>query len=204
MSQSFKVLFFLKKGKRCNVKSLPIYVRITINGKRAEWSVQRSCESGSKWNQAVGRATGNKEEVKNLNAYLDAIQGNIFAIQKEYTLRNELFSAEQVRSKILNRTEEKQHSLIEVYKYHNDQFENLVGLEFAHGTFKKFKSALKSLKDFIEWKFNKKDVYLTEVNHKFITDYEFYLKAIQKLQHNSAMGNVKKLKKIIRQCIAND
>ena len=60
MSQSFKVLFFLKKGKRCNVKSLPIYVRITINGKRAEWSVQRSCESGSKWNQAVGRATGNK------------------------------------------------------------------------------------------------------------------------------------------------
>ncbi len=33
MSQSFKVLFFLKKGKRCNVKSLPIYVRVTINGK---------------------------------------------------------------------------------------------------------------------------------------------------------------------------
>ena len=84
------------------------------------------------------------------------------------------------------------------------QFEKLVGLEFAHGTFKKFKSALKSLEHFIEWKFNKKDVYLTEVSHKFITDYEFYLKAVQKLQHNSAMGNIKKLKKIIRQCVAND
>lgn len=39
---------------------------------------------------------------------------------------------------------------------------------------------------------------------KFITDYEFYLKSIQKLQHNSAMGNIKKLKKIVRQCVAND
>ncbi|WP_369127533.1 phage integrase SAM-like domain-containing protein [Terrimonas pollutisoli] len=142
--------------------------------------------------------------MKNLNAYLDAIQGNIFAFQKKYTLRNEPLSAEQVKSKILNRTEEKQHSLIEVYKYHNDKFEKLVGLEFAHETFKKFKSALSSLKNFIECKFNKKDVYLTEVNHKFITDYEFYLKAVQQLQHNSATCNIKKLKKVLRQCVANE
>lgn len=47
-------------------------------------------------------------------------------------------------------------------------------------------------------------MYLVDVNHKFITDYEFYLKTIQKLQHNSAMGNIKKLKKIVRQCVAND
>lgn len=32
MSKSFKVLFFLKKGKRNNAKALPVYVRITING----------------------------------------------------------------------------------------------------------------------------------------------------------------------------
>src|SRR5688572_10857396 len=197
MSQSFKVLFFLKKGKRCKVKSLPIYVRVTVDGKRAEWSVQRSCEPGLKWNQTTGRASGTKEEVKILNAYLDAIQGNIFAVQKESAIRNEPITAEQVRSIILHKSVEKQYNLLEVYKYHNDQFEKLVGLEFANGTFKKFKSALKSLESFIEWKFNKKDVFLTQVNHKFITDYEFYLKSIQKLQHNSAMGNIKKLKKII-------
>jgi site-specific recombinase XerD len=204
MNQSFKVLFFLKKGKRCNEKSLPIYVRVTVNGERAEWSVQRSCEPGLKWNQKTGRASGTKEETKILNAYLDAIQGNIFAIQKESAIRNEPITAEQVRSKILHKSEEKQYSLIEVYKYHNDQFEKLVGLEVAHGTFKKFRSALKSLEAFIEWKFNTKDVFLVQVNHKFITDYEFYLKSIQKLQHNSAMGNIKKLKKIIRQCVANE
>jgi site-specific recombinase XerD len=152
----------------------------------------------------LGRASGTKEDAKILNAYLDTIQGNIFTVQKEYALRNQPITAEQVRSKILHKEEEKQHRLIEVYKYHNEQFEKLVGLEFAKGTLKKFKSALKSLEAFIGWKYNTKDVWLTEVNHKFITDYEFYLKSIQRLQHNSAMGIIKKLKKIIRQCVAND
>jgi len=119
-------------------------------------------------------------------------------------LRNEPVTATQVRAKILHTSQEKKHSLIEVYQYHNDQFEKLVGSEFSYGTYKKFKSALKSLKAFLEWKFKKNDVYITEVNHKFITDYEFYLKSVHKLQHNSAMVNVKKLKKILRQCVAND
>jgi len=203
MSQNFKILFYLKKGRNRNEKSLPIYVRLTINGERAEWTCQRNCDP-VKWNQHTGRAIGNKDETKILNQHLDAIQANIFQVQKEYTLRNEPVAAAQVRAKILHETEEKKHSLIEVYQYHNDQFEKLVGSEFSYGTYKKFKSALKSLKNFLEWKFKKQNVYLTEVSHKFITDYEFYLKAVQKLQHNSAMVNVKKLKKIIRQCVAND
>ncbi len=203
MSQNFKILFFLKKGRDSNKKSLPIYVRVTINKERAEWTCQRSCEV-AKWNQQTGRALGIKDETKNLNQYLDIIQANIFQAQKEYILRNEPITAAQVRDKVLHKSEEKKYSLVEVYQYHNNQFEKLVGTEFSYGTYKKFKSALKSLKAFLEWKFKKRDVHLNIVNHKFITDYEFYLKTFQKLQHNSAMANVKKLKKIIRLCVAND
>jgi len=203
MTQNFKILFFLKKGKGSNQKSLAIYVRVTINGERVEWTCQRTCDP-ARWNQQTGRVMGNKDETKSLNQYLDAIQANIFQVQREYTLRNEPITAGLVRAKILHKTDEKKYSLIEVYQYHNDQFEKLVGSEFSYGTYKKFKSALKSLKSFLEWKFKKHDVYLADVNHRFITDYEFYLKSVQKLQHNSAMVNVKKLKKIIRQCVAND
>jgi len=149
MSENFKVLFLLKKGRDSNPITLPIYVRVTINGDRVEWSVQRKCEV-KRWNQKTGRAIGVKEEAKSLNAFLDAIQANIFQIQKEYALRNEPATAEQVRAKLLHKNEEKKHSLIEVYHYHNDQFEKLVGSEFSYGTYKKFKSAIKSLKAFLE------------------------------------------------------
>jgi len=82
MSQNFKILFFLKKGKRSNEKSLPIYVRVTINRERVEWTCQRNCDA-SKWNQQTGRVIGNKNETKSLNQYLDALQANIFELQRE-------------------------------------------------------------------------------------------------------------------------
>jgi hypothetical protein len=82
MNQRFKVLFFLKRGKGCKQKQLPIYVRVKVNDTTAEWSVQRRLDTGSKWNQ-LGRVTGTKEESRVLNSYLDAIQGTFFTIQKE-------------------------------------------------------------------------------------------------------------------------
>ena len=68
----------------------------------------------------------------------------------------------------LHKSEEKRPGLLEVYKYHNLQFEKLVGLEYSAGTFRKFKSAIKSLKAFIEWKFNKPEICLHQVDHKFV------------------------------------
>ena len=68
MTQNFKILFFLKNGKRSNQKSLPIYVRVTINGERVEWTCQRNCDP-ARWNQQTGRVIGNKDETKSLNEF---------------------------------------------------------------------------------------------------------------------------------------
>ena len=94
--------------------------------------------------------------------------------------------------------------LVEIYNYHNLQVAALVGKEYAPGTLLRFKSALASLEAFLGWKFNKTDISLKHLNYQFLTDYEFFLKAVRGLQHNSAMGIIKKLKKIVRQCVAND
>lgn len=204
MSQTFNVRFFLKKGKGTKENSVPIYVRVTTNKARAEWSIQRTCDA-SKWITSIGRTSGTKEEAKSLNAYIDTIQGQIFEVQKEYALRKEIVTAEQVRAAILHTNEyEKQHKLLEVFQYHNDQFAKLVGTEFSNGTYKKFKVAYNFLTAFIEWKYRKPDVYLAEINHKLITDFEYYLKTEKNQQHNTAMSNIKKLKKIVRLCVAND
>jgi site-specific recombinase XerD len=45
---------------------------------------------------------------------------------------------------------------------------------------------------------------IEEINHKFISGFEFYLKTVAKCQHNSAMKHIKSLKKIIRIALAND
>ena len=69
---------------------------------------------------------------------------------------------------------------------------------------KKYKTALASLEAFLQWKFCKADISIKELNYQFIADYEFYLKSIRGVKHNTAMGIIKKLKKIVRGCVANE
>jgi hypothetical protein len=49
---------------------VPIYLRITVNGKRAETTSGREGEPAH-WNSTAGRFKGTKEEIKSFNAYLD-------------------------------------------------------------------------------------------------------------------------------------
>ena len=52
---------------------------------------------------------------------------------------------------------EKSRMLIEIFEHHNKQFEELVDKDFSLNTCKKYKTGLKSLKEFLTWKFSKKD-----------------------------------------------
>ena len=104
----------MKKGNRYKGGAMPIYVRIVINGQRKEISIQRNCDPKN-WNQKTGRYKDSNMEVSQLNSYLDAIQGRIFDIQKESELKNEQFSPELVKNKLIGVREQQQHSLIEVF-----------------------------------------------------------------------------------------
>ena len=52
MTNTFSLLFYIRTTKIKADSTAPIYVRITINGKRAELSAKRSIDP-SKWNQKV-------------------------------------------------------------------------------------------------------------------------------------------------------
>lgn len=72
MKKTFNQIFVLRK-LNTNGEAGTIYLRMTINGERTEFSSQRQCES-SRWIPDKGRLSGKIEEVKSINAYLDAVQ----------------------------------------------------------------------------------------------------------------------------------
>lgn len=207
MSKFFNQIFFLRKSKCQKGEESTIYLRITFGGKRTEISMQRHCDS-KKWSSEAGRVMGKTEEIRTINKYLEAVEFRIYEIYKDLVVGKKSIDVQSIRAIFLGITEEKPVEkrilLVEVYKTHNKQVAELVGKDFAIGTLKKFRTALTSLESFIKSKFNVPDISVKEVNYQFITDYEFYLKTVQGLQHNTAMGILKKLKKIIRQCVANE
>jgi site-specific recombinase XerD len=202
MNKSFSLIFYLKKRTNYVSGPIPIYARITVEGLRAELSVYRQCNP-EKWNQHSGRMIGNGEEAKEMNAFLTNYQLKVFEAHREILVSNLPVTIEAIKNKLTGETE-RPRMLIEIFEHHNLQFAELVGKEYSLGTLKKFKTCTSSLKEFLKWKFKSCDVNIKTVGNEFINDYEFYLKSIQKIQHNTAMGYLKKLKKIIRQCVAND
>lgn len=202
MNKTFALLFHLKKPKNYVKGPAPIYIRVTIDGDRFEIHSTRECDPEN-WSGAKGRVIGNKEESRQLNNYLDLLQAKIYESQRELLSAGYEVTAQAIKNKLVGK-EERQKTILEVYKYHNQQFEELVGKEYAIGTLKKFKTCLSSLEDFIKWKHKLSDFPIKDLSHQFVTDYEFYLKSVHNVQHNTAMGYIKKLKKIVRLCVAND
>jgi hypothetical protein len=50
-----------------------IYVRITVDGIRSEFSITKKCDE-TQWNSKTGKMIGTKEEAKTVNLFLDTIK----------------------------------------------------------------------------------------------------------------------------------
>lgn len=71
-------------------------------------------------------------------------------------------------------------------------------------TVERYETCYRHTQEFIRDCFGKDDVSLEEVNHKFIVDYEFFLKTKRNCCHNTATKYLKNFKKIIRIALANE
>ena len=64
-------LYFYSKATKSNSNGLyPIYVRLTIDGKRLEYSTKKFIEP-KKWSIELSKMKGNSEEARSINNLLD-------------------------------------------------------------------------------------------------------------------------------------
>lgn len=202
MNQTLGILFYIKNAKSLANGEVPIYLRITVDGKRAEFSIQRSINP-DKWNSKAGKAIGTKEDAKTLNAYIDTLRTKVYEQQKKIIEKNEFVTAEALKNGLLGISEKKQ-TLVELFKHHNEEMKSLIGKDFASGTVTRYDTVLKILVEFLQKKYKTSDIYLTQLNHKFITDLEFYLKTERKCANNTTVKYIRNLKKVVRIALAND
>jgi site-specific recombinase XerD len=201
MKTTFSLLFYLKRPKNYENGPMPIYLRITVNGKRSETTSGRGCLPAN-WNSNTGRLRGTKEEVRSFNAYLDNLQTQVYEAHKILTESGAAITAELIKNKLLGKSE-KTKMLIAVFKDHNRKIAALVGNEYSAGTLTRYETSLRHTQSFMEWKYQLADIDVKAVDHDFISNYEFYLRSEKKCANNSAVKYIKNFKKIIRICLAS-
>ena len=84
---TFGLLFYIRRDKTNKRGEAPVFMRLTINGERADASIKRFIEPHA-WNSAKGKANEKSRGGKDLNLYLDAISANILQIQRGQSNRD--------------------------------------------------------------------------------------------------------------------
>ncbi len=74
----------------------------------------------------------------------------------------------------------------------------------AADTVQRYKTSYKHTEEFIAHQYHVSDLNIEQLDHKFITDYEFYLKTVRNCSNNTTIKYLKNFKKIIRIALANN
>ena len=202
MKNTFSILFYIRTSKQKKDGTTPIYVRITVNGKRSDFSAKRSIDA-SKWNTSKARAKGTTEVVRALNIYLDTIQAQIYEHQQLLISNGKFVSATAIKNAYLGLSEEKK-TLLDLFQYHIDNITALIGKGYVKSTVTKYKTTLKHLKAFIKYEYKSDDLHLIQVSLGTITSFEHYLKTVQGVGINCTNKYLTHFNKVVNLAVAKD
>ncbi len=190
------ILFFVRRPRRFRNK-FSVYARITIDGKRAEISLKRSVTFGQ-WDDAKGRAVGNSDAAQQLNGYLDELYLQIMQSYKELLSQGKVITAQAIKSRFTGADEEHK-TLKQLIHYHNTTQTAVL----KPGTMKNYYSTEKYLDRFLLHQHKTADIELRQLNYKFITDFEFYIRnfksprALKPCTTNGVMKHLERLMKMV-------
>ncbi|AEM72337.1 integrase family protein [Allomuricauda ruestringensis DSM 13258] len=195
------LLFYLRKYKKDRVGRSTIYIRITVNGRRSEFSTGRKIYPNT-WDATNGKVLGFSQKVRQLNSQLMKIRTDLFRHADKLKDKGRPLTAVSLKNSYLG-VDKPSKMLLEIFQEHNERVEKLVGKDFAPGTAERYKTAKSHLAEYLQNELRKKDIPVVDVDHSFISGFEYYLKTKRKCSHNTAIKYVVNFKKIIRIAYAN-
>ncbi len=189
------VIFFTRR-KRNDREKLDIYLRITVNKERSEFSIKRDI-AVCNWNIFRCRAKEIDHNLILLNTYLDDVYGEVLNAHKQLHSERKLITAKAIKSRYFGEDEERM-TLMKAVEYHNSN----INKSLKPGTLKNYFSTEKYLRQFLQERLKTDDIYLIQLNYKFIVNFENYIrtyrprKARKTCSNNGAMKHLERLMKI--------
>ena len=128
LNYTYTILFWVCKAKMKN-NLCPIYVRITIDGKRTEISTKKWVEL-SKWNQEGQFVKGNSDEARTINQYLNLMKGNIENIYLRISADDRIPHPDEIKNLLFGNTPKPSYKTIcEAFDYHNLKMAEMAKIE---------------------------------------------------------------------------
>jgi len=201
MRQTFSVVFFLKRRHKIEDKPQTIVARITVNGESSEFSTHLKC-CIKDWKSNIQQAKGQRLATLTLNSSLHDIRARINYIFHQQTLHEESTSPQVIKEIYLDKSRTKHH-LLPFFDIHNENVKKQIGKGRSKATYQKYEVTKKHLKNYLQENFSLNDILICKIDHKFIWEFEIYLKTIANCGHNTTAKFMQFFKRIIRLALHN-
>lgn len=199
---SFSVLFFIRENRVRKDGTTIIEVLVTVNGERCGFSTGKKVKASS-WDKTKQQVKGKDEEAKSLNNYLKAVKAKLYQKEADLLDKGFVITAKLLCEAYQEKVESlKERSLFDVFSEHNEEQRKLIGNGVSKATYWISEYTVRLLKEFMNQKYKRNDMYLRELNLHFIQSFHTYL--IEKgMCQNSSTKHLKLLKKILNLAVSN-
>ena len=95
--RTFSIMYMIRRARLLKNQEVPIYMRITVDGERAEISLKRSVIPAH-WNEIKGCAKSGTPFAKELNFFLEQIRHKVYEHQQDLINRDKIVTASAIVS----------------------------------------------------------------------------------------------------------
>lgn len=176
--------FYIRKDKN-DTGLVPIYLSLTSRGERERLNLKISIEE-SKWDAKKQRLKVSSNADKDVNLVLDNIQSKITGINTVYRLSNKGLNPLIMKEELLNEMPRVNFCAFFERCLEDDKS------EMKHGSYKRYKSVLKKLKDFSQ------EIYFNEIDLRWFKKYRKHLVELGN-KTTTINSNIQAIKKYLRQ-----
>lgn len=197
MSKFFKVGFTLRSNRVDEEGKVPVLIRISLRGNRADLGYAGCRVNPTNWVPKTRRVKSGTKGATAINNELDRIENDINHIYRQLEFDKEL-SVEVIRDKFLGKdTQEAKESFIGFYSNYIERVKSEIGVTRVKASWQKFNVVFKHFTAFIQQKYHKKEFYIKDIKFGVIDDFFLYLQSEGGLCHNTAMKAMQTFKTVV-------
>lgn len=156
-----------------------------------------------KWHSKSEKMLGKSPEAIELNNYINVIRNRIKNIHQDLIEKKKSVSSKSILDEFKGVNKKKPKMTLQVFKEHNEQMDRLSGKSISKSTAKRYWTCYNHVEQFLKEEYKAENYPMNDINHQFITKFEYFLKTKRECNHNSALKYVNNFKKIIRIALAN-
>ena len=200
--QFFNATFIARKARVLRNGEVPIILRITIAGQRAELNINRTVKPDM-WVAAKGMSKGKSRADIELNRYLETVRAKLLAIHTQMVAEGALINPYTMKKRFLGVDEKvKIRMFLETFRENNEKYRKRLELgDISEGTVLRWERCVTYLKEYLKSHKKVEDIPLRDVTLPLIDDFELWLRTEKRCGHNCAIRYISTIRSVIRDAV---